>query len=246
MKREQAFGYARISSKNQLNGSGHDRQEEAIKAFARRNGFEISKIFKDEISGTKDEEDRPAFQEMISEILKDGTNTIVVSSLDRLARGYSIQEHLIIYIASRNIDLYASDTGENITKAFYDDPMKRALIQIQSTFSELDKALLIRKLRKARERIRDRYGKCEGRLGYYQIDPALIKRIKQLRRKPRKGRRLTLAKIAETIASEGFETMTGTEWKGRIIQDILRNEEARAKARAKRKAKAKAKKKKRS
>ena len=37
------------------------------------------------MSATKGEDDRPAFKEMVSEILRDGVRTIIVESLERLA-----------------------------------------------------------------------------------------------------------------------------------------------------------------
>jgi DNA invertase Pin-like site-specific DNA recombinase len=78
---------------------------------------------------------------MVSEIMKDGVDTILVESLDRLAREYRIQEQLLIYLASKGINLISANTGENVTKAISEDPMKKALIQIQGVFAELDKSL---------------------------------------------------------------------------------------------------------
>ena len=72
-----------------------------------------------------------------------------------MAREYRIQEQLLIYLVSKGIDLISANTGENVTQAIQDDPMKKAMVQIQGIFSELDKVLLVRKLRKAREKVRE-------------------------------------------------------------------------------------------
>ena len=78
-----AYGYLRVSGQSQLEGNGLDRQLEAIKSYAEANGYEVIRVFKEEgISGTKDEEHRPAFKEMISEILRNGVETIIIESLD--------------------------------------------------------------------------------------------------------------------------------------------------------------------
>ena len=42
---------------------------------------------------------------------------------------------------------------------------------MQGIFSQLDKSLLVKKLRKAREQKRKETGKCEGRKGYIDLNP---------------------------------------------------------------------------
>ena len=133
------------------------------------------------VSGKKGEADRPAFQEMLSEILKDGVRTVVVEGLDRLAREYRIQETLLIYLASKGIDLISAGTKENVTEAIMADPMRKALVQIQGVFAELEKNLLVKKLRVARERKRKETGKCEGRKSYQEAMPENCRAIERNR-----------------------------------------------------------------
>jgi DNA invertase Pin-like site-specific DNA recombinase len=52
-----------------------------------------------------------------------------------------------------------------------DDPMKVAMRQIAGTFSQLEKARLVAKLKAARERRKAKTGKCEGRKGYAETVP---------------------------------------------------------------------------
>ena len=75
----------------------------------------VVRIFEEQgVSGTKDEMERPAFQEMVSEILANGIRTVVVEALDRFAREFRIQETLIIYLASKNIELLSPSSSGNI------------------------------------------------------------------------------------------------------------------------------------
>jgi len=218
-----AFGYVRVSGKSQVEGYGFDRQEETIRAYCEKAGYEIVKIFREEaVSGTKDEADRPAFQAMIAEILRDGVMTIIVEGMDRLAREYRIQETLLIYLASKGITLICARTKENVTEAVQADPMKKALIQIQGIFAELEKNLLVKKLRNAREKARAERGKCEGRKGYAELAPELIEEIKRLRRKPKGKERMTYVQIAEELNRNGFRTLMGKPFTGQAVQDILR------------------------
>ena len=63
---------------------------------------------------------------MIAEILSNGVNAIIIEGLDRLAREYRIQEQLLIYLVSKGISLIPANTGENVTQAIQDDPMKKS------------------------------------------------------------------------------------------------------------------------
>lgn len=222
-----AYGYLRVSGQGQVEGQGFDRQLETIQSYAKGQGLEIVKVFQEEgVSGTQGEE-RPAFQEMIGEILRNGVRVVIVESLDRLAREYRIQEHLLIYLVSKGIDLISANTGENVTQAIQDDPMKKALVQIQGIFSELDKSLLVRKLRKSREKIRAEKGKCEGRKAYGEDDPeeqAVVKRIKLMRRRRKGGLPgMTLQQIADRLNEEGIRTKTGKVWQRAQVLNVLRS-----------------------
>jgi DNA invertase Pin-like site-specific DNA recombinase len=217
------FAYLRVSGKGQITGTGYDRQLETIQGYCNREGHEIDKVFQEQVSGTTDEMDRTEFKAMVSEIMKDGVNTIVVESLDRLAREYRIQEQLLIYLASKGINLISANTGENVTLAFSEDPMKKALIQIQGVFAELDKSLTVKKLRKARERIREQEGKCEGRKGYSETEQGaeILKEIRRLRRK-RKGRvGMTFNAVADALNDQGYRADNGSLFSGNTVRGIL-------------------------
>jgi DNA invertase Pin-like site-specific DNA recombinase len=159
-----AIGYLRCSGF----GNGTDtweRQLETIRGFCLRHDLQLIRYYQeDAVPGKLDREDRPAFQKMIAEI--GDCKTIIIERLDRLARRYATQESLITYIASQELTLIAADTGEDVTEAMMGDPMRRALVQIQGIFAELDKNMVIAKLRKARERLREKNGKCEGRKSF--------------------------------------------------------------------------------
>jgi len=219
-----AFGYVRVSSKGQVDGDGFQRQEDAIREYAEKHSVTIEKVYPEEgVSGTKGELDRPAFQEMMTEILRNGVRTVIVERLDRLAREYRVQESLLIYLASKDVTLISASTEENVTEAIQGDPMKVALIQIQGVFAQLEKNLLVKKLRMAREHKREREGKCEGRKSYAEANPEVIREIKRLRRKPRGdgSRRMTFKQVAEELNRQGFKTRTGKPFTGHIVQNIL-------------------------
>ena len=60
--------YARVSRKGQAadDGDGIVRQEQAIRAYAAKNRAIIMRWFRDSVAGTRDLENRPALQELMS------------------------------------------------------------------------------------------------------------------------------------------------------------------------------------
>jgi len=221
---KKAYGYLRVSGLGQVNGDGFSRQLDAIQAYADKAGYEIVEVFRElGISGTTDENERPAFAEMVGAILRNGVDTIIIEGLDRLAREYRIQEHLLVYLASKGIQLLSARTGENVTAAIQADPMKKALVQIQGVFSELEKSMLVKKLRLARERVRATMGKCEGRKAYGETEEeqAVIRHIRALRRARKGLKRRSLQTIAGMLNAEGLTTKTGAQWTATQVKRAL-------------------------
>ena len=140
----QAVSYLRVSGESQIDRGGFPRQVEDVNLFCEHSGFEIIDEYREEaVPGKLGEEHRPAFQRMVADLLSNGCRSVVVSSLDRFARQYDIQQQLATYLASKEIALYSANTGENITAALMGDPMRRAMVQMQGIFFELDKNLIM-------------------------------------------------------------------------------------------------------
>jgi DNA invertase Pin-like site-specific DNA recombinase len=136
---------------------------------------------------------------------------------------------LIIYLASKEIILIDARTGENVTQAIGSDPMKKAMIQMQGIFAELEKNLLVKKLKVARECKRKSDGKCEGRKGWNDQPgkrDAVLDAIGNYRRKPKGKKRPTFNDVADEINRLALEdnlytTITGKEWNGPMIQNFI-------------------------
>ena len=222
---KKAFVYLRVSSNNQLDGFGFDRQLDTVTRFAKKNGYKIVEVFKEEaVSGTTDESERPAFQQMMAEVLSDGVNTVIVEGMDRLARKYRVQDGLLAYLVSKGVNLMSARTGENITEAFRGDPMKRAIVQMQGIWSELEKSLLVLRLKKGKEKARAEGRRAEGQHRYGETSEAerrIIKRIRYMRRTRRGGHPgLSYAMIAARLNDEGIKTKKGKLWTAALVHHI--------------------------
>ncbi|MBA4390414.1 MAG: resolvase [Syntrophus sp. (in: bacteria)] len=217
------YGYVRVSGKSQTDKGGYDRQEQTIKKYCAANNCEIEKIFKETISGTKDKENRPVFLEMLQAILNNGIKIIVVEGLDRLAREVRIQDSLLIYLVAKKITLISARTEENITEAISSDPMKKALVQIQAVFSELEKNQIILRMKKGREKKKKETGRCSGPLRYGSTpeEKEILKRISYMRRLSKgQTKRRSYQDIADILNGEGIATRQGKKWSGALVFHI--------------------------
>lgn len=217
-------GYCRVSGPSQLNGDGFPRQIEAIEKCAREKEFVLERNYLEKaVPGKLDEEHRPEFQAMIAALLLNGCRTIIVEGMHRLAREYRTQEHLIIYLASKGLTLIAADTGEDITAAMLGDPMRKALVQMQGIFAELEKNLLVAKLAKARQRKKESTGKGQGRHSFGE-KPEEAQALERIREWVATG--ATGAYIAEELNRLELKSRSGKPWRGTTVSKIIRRLEA--------------------
>jgi len=221
-----AYGYLRVSGRKQIDGHGFDRQLKSIRRWCKSNGYTVDTIFREAVSGTKSETDRPQFSAMVADMLTNGCKTVVVESLDRLAREYRITEQILCYLASKELTLINASTGENVTEAIQADPMRKALIQMQGIFSELDKSLLVKKLRKGKERKRQlepNWREGPDPYGSTAEETAVLKRIRYMRRLNRgQWKRRTYQSIADQLNAEAILTRKGRPWVAGTVFNVLR------------------------
>ena len=230
MSKKIAIGYRRVSSRDQIQGTGLDRQATYIKKFAFENAFELERIFTEKgISGVV--EKRPTFSEMIAFADAQNIRIIIIEDMTRLARELLLQMQLATFIASKEIDLYSANTGENISRAIYDDPMRKAMVQMQGVFSELERSTLTRRMIAGRDLQRetgkrkgrkikaiDRTGKIkiEGSPRLSEKKPKLAKRVIELWLQGN-----CKNKIATIVTSEGFRSRVGNKLYSSQIKNIL-------------------------
>ncbi len=218
----ECYGYVRVSGKGQVKGHGPRRQRELIEEFAARHAYRVVAFYEDSHTGT--EADRPQFTEMLVAMMGNGVKTVIVESLDRLARDLMIQSTLLAKLAAEGLTLIAANTGMDVTAEMESDPMRRAMIQIQAVFAELDRRMTVKKLRDAREKTRAEKGRCEGRkpFGHYDGELAVLARIHKLHRKPRGGVRMSVREIAETLNAEGHRNRSGGLWTAAFVRRLIK------------------------
>lgn len=221
--RTAAVGYLRVSGKVQIEGDGFPRQREAVTRFAARNGYELLDEFRDEgVSGTKELSDRPGLAALIDRVESNGVKVVIVERADRLARDLIVSEVIVDQLTRAGARVLTAD-GADLTSA-EGDPTRTLIRQVLGAVAQFDKSVTVLKLRAARERIRRREGRCEGRkpFGSRPAEAAALERIRQLRRKPRGAPRLSVAAIAAQLNAEAVPTRQGGPWRPSSVHAILR------------------------
>lgn len=211
-----AFAYLRVSGKGQVEGDGFTRQLEAIRKYATSNDLKIAKVYKEEgVSGTTDWENRPAFSEMMAAMLANGTRTVLVERLDRCARDLMVQESIIADFRRKGLKIVSVNEPDLCS----DDPSRVLMRQMLGAFFQYEKTLLVAKLRGARQRIRVKDGRCEGRKAYGARpgESQVIERMTALRKDG-----LAVDKVAAALNSEGLKPRAGQNWYATSVYRVLK------------------------
>lgn len=203
----------------QVEGDGFTRQSEAIARYAVTGGFNICDTFREEgVSGTKDLENRPALHDLLLAIDSGEVRTVFIERLDRLARDLMVQETILGDLRKRGITVI-SVTEPDLCS---DDPSRKLMRQIFGAIAEYDKAMIVLKLRGARQRMKAKTGRCEGAKAFGSSDAhrATIDRILSLR-----GAGMAVDTIAEALNSEGLVSKSGGKWYGSSVRNVLMREQ---------------------
>jgi DNA invertase Pin-like site-specific DNA recombinase len=91
--------------------------------------------------------------------------------------------------------------------------------QVLGAFSEYERSMIVLKLRGARQRMKSKAGRCEGRKPYgrTQAERETIQRMKTLR-----SGRYSYEQIAAALDSEGLPPRSGQTWNAIVVNRILR------------------------
>jgi DNA invertase Pin-like site-specific DNA recombinase len=216
---EKAFGYLRVSGRGQVDGEGFPRQERAIREYARRHKIELAGLFRERgVSGTKDMADRPAFVEMMTALHSDGVRLVLVEKLDRLARDLMVQESILEDFKRGGFSLL-SVTEPDLC---IDDPTRKLMRQMLGAFAEYEKSMIVLKLRTARQMVKAREGRCEGRkpFGLTDVEREVVERIAQM-----KSQKMSIRAIAQSLTDEGVPCRKASKWHPTQVRRILNQED---------------------
>ena len=153
----QRIGYIRVSSLDQ----NESRQLESEI---------LDRVFTDKASGKNT--DRPQLQELL-QFARDG-DTVVVHSMDRLARNLDDLRRIVQNLTDQGISIFF--VKEGLTFNGEDSPMSNLLLSVMGAFAEFERALIKERQREGIE-IAKKKGVYKGRRP--SISHGQVKEIKQ-------------------------------------------------------------------
>ena len=107
--------YIRVSTLDQAReGFSLGQQEEQLKAFCERKGYEIYKVYADEGISAKNDK-RPAYREMLRDVKNGTINVIVAFKMDRLTRSVFDVEKLMTVVDNAGCDIDCLNDSSNTT-----------------------------------------------------------------------------------------------------------------------------------
>jgi DNA invertase Pin-like site-specific DNA recombinase len=216
-----AVAYFRTSSETNA-GADKDplkRQREAVMNFAKATGYDVIAEYTDEgVKGADPVDERPGFAAMLNHIASNGVRTIVVETASRFARDLIVQETGYRFFRDGGITLIAADSPN----AFLDDtPIAAMIRKILGSVSQFEKAMLVAKLKGAREREKTATGKRAGRKSYLERSPKMVALAKKLARYPVGRRRRSLRDIAAELEKRGHVTKDGKRYAATAVSRMI-------------------------
>lgn len=224
--------YLRVSTAGQVrDGLGLPVQERLVRAWAKANGHTITAVYRDEgVSGANGVETREALPLVLAEIRDRRADGVVISSMDRLARMLTVQEAILGKVWQLRGKLYTADGGE-VTPDDPDDPMRTAMRQMSGVFAQLDRAMVVKRLRngRAEKAIRGGYaGFGSPRFGQRSVDKELVADEREAavtaRMRELRDSGMSYRLIAGQLNAEGLAPKRGGMWHPQTVSRVLQRQ----------------------
>jgi len=144
-----------------------ERQVRDLQAYADHEGYEVSKVFEEHISGAKRNQDRPILCECMEYCITNHIGILLISELSRLGRKvdevlenvkYCKDHHLNIYFQKENLTIFNPDGSEN--------PFLTIMIAVLGTCAQMEREAIYYRLQSGREKYIADGGKVGRKVGY--------------------------------------------------------------------------------
>jgi DNA invertase Pin-like site-specific DNA recombinase len=233
------IAYLRVSTDDQADAYGLDAQEAAVRAWAKANGHQILYTASDVgLSGVLPPEERPGLAEALDALQPPPkANGLVIHRLDRLARTFQMQEAVLQMAWKAGASVFSADQGE-IMRDDPDDPLRTAVRQIIGVISELDRKLVIKRMREGKRakaaagrHAEGAYpygyaGKGEGKMRDKAPNPDEQKAVNRIIELRKAGSSYRV--IAEQLDAEGLRPRRAASWSAMSVRNIAERELASA------------------
>ena len=192
-----AVAYYRTSSATSLidgNVESEVRQREAVIEYANRSGHAIEAEFYDAVvKGTDSVDVRKQFINLMKFIESNAIKTILIETASRFSRDLIVQLTGHQMLKKKGVSIIPVDAPEYFSDA---TPTMKFIRQVLGAVTELERTMLVDKMKVARDRIRAETGRCEGR------KPPLPEAIDMARKLRSEGK--SLVYIGNALSGAGY------------------------------------------
>lgn len=225
--------YIRVSTSGQVDdGYGMEVQRRAITAWAKANGHRVVQWCSDAgVSGAVGAFDREGLSCVLDAVESDKAEGAVVVRLDRLGRTLDVQEAALAHLWRSGGMVFTVESGE-VFQDDPDDPLRKAMRQMVGVFSELERSMIVKRMRDGRRTTAEKgeYAYGSPHYGYRSAGGALVAdqgeqdtlaRIRELRSEGRSYR-----SMAATLTEEGHRPKRSDRWHVESLRRIVARLEA--------------------
>jgi len=219
--------YLRVSTEEQLkNGYGIEAQREQCVAMAMVKQWNVVKEYSDDISGKKDETQRPGLASLMEEVCSGNIEAVIVSALDRLGRSTRMVLRIVDRLDSCNAELVSCKESLDTST-----PQGRFVLRMFASLAELERDNIVQRTTEGRDARGRIDGERGGRLpmGYMRTDEGIVvveneaEIVRDIFSQREAGN--TLTAIAENLNSRGIRTRREKSWHASSVREILLNED---------------------
>jgi len=226
-------GYARVSTRGQVqHGTSLGGQRAEIRKWTKAGGHRLVDLCEDgAVSGIKPIAEREGLFCVLEALRTGRAEALVIQNLDRFARELTVQEGTLAAIWRAGGGVFSYESGE-VCRDDPDDPMRTAMRQMVGVFAQLERSMVVKRMRQGRARKAEAGGYAVGAppLGLRamggvlvtdQRETATLTRIRDLH-----ASGTSLRGIAATLAAEGHATKRGGKWWPQTVAKVLARDAA--------------------
>ncbi len=228
------IGYLRVSTGKQLKeGFGLADQEKQIRSWCKAGAHKLVRLERDDAkSGTLDVSERPGLIAVLKAVRDREADGVVMRDLDRIARTLTVQEAVLAQLWSLGGHAFIVTDASEVPQDDPDDPMRTAMRQMAGVFAQLERAMVVKRLRNGRAEKAAQGGYAYGAppYGWTAVDGQLVPEpaeqlvlgyMHELR-----GRGTSLDAIAVLLNTRDMKPKRGDRWHAQTVSRALARQPA--------------------
>lgn len=163
--------YSRVSTNTQ----DYTRQTEELSTYAQKMNFDVLCAFEEKVSGSKNNDDRPALTAMIQYIKEHQVDKVLCWELSRIGRN-TIEVLKTIQLLNENkISLFIKNYNiETLNDRGEINPLSQFMIQILTSVSEMERTTIRQRVKSGYDSYRKHGGKVGRKEGYKKDTETLL------------------------------------------------------------------------